>query len=289
MSTESGDNSDLKIQPAERAVARAQASRFSPLCRVWAPVYRQRTLRSLARHPGDTSAADTVAYESLLAAWKDYLAHDNDGHRIVFIGHSQGAAMLIRLLRNQVDPDPALRRRTVTAILAGGNVTVPTGRTVGATFRHLPLCTATGATGCVIAFSSFPAEPPVNAVFGRPGRGVSAQSDQTATTGVQVACVNPAALGGGSADLDPYFPTAQSPPPPPPVGTTWVNYPALYSATCHSADGARWLQVDTLTTGGRPVVGQALGPTWGYHLDDINLTLGNLVADVKAAEAADTP
>ncbi len=117
-----------------------------------------------------------------------------------------------------------------------------------------------------------------------PGRGVSLQSDQRATEGVQVACVNPAAIGGGTAALDPYFLRAQSAPPPPPITTHWVTYPGLYSATCRSEGGATWLQVATLAPAGRPVVTQSLGPAWGYRLDDINLALGNLVEDVRAAE-----
>jgi predicted esterase len=31
------------------------------------------------------------------------MAHDNHGRPIIFIGHSQGAAMLIRLLQNKID------------------------------------------------------------------------------------------------------------------------------------------------------------------------------------------
>jgi hypothetical protein len=282
VSTEPSDNADLQIQPAETDAAMAQASRFSQVCRVWAPMYRQRTEASLLKGLGADPQADAIAYASVLAAWRDYLAHDNHGRPIIFIGHSQGAAMLIRLLASQVDPDPALRARTVVAILAGGNVTVPTGQTVGATFRHLPLCTARAETGCVIAYSSFPGQPPADSVFGRPGQGVSLQSGQTATQGVQVACVNPAALGGGTADLVPYFPAT------PPVTTPWVTYPGLYSATCTSADGATWLQVNDLTVAGRPVVTELLGAAWGYHLDDINLALGNLVDDVAAEEAAYT-
>ena len=38
----------------------------------------------------------------------------------------------------------------------------------------------------------------------------------------------------------------------------------------------------------RPVVTEALGPTWGYHLDDINLASGNLVRDVQLQEKAYT-
>jgi len=36
------------------------------------------------------------------------------------------------------------------------------------------------------------------------------------------------------------------------------------------------------------VVSETLGAAWGYHIDDINLTLGNLVDDVNAEEAAYT-
>ena len=42
--------------------------------------------------------------------------------------------------------------------------------------------------------------------------------------------------------------------------------------------------MDQLTSGGRPVVSESLGPDWGYHVDDVNLALGDLVADVRAAE-----
>lgn len=286
VSTQKSANADLTVQPVEVGAATAQVSRFSSVCRVWAPMYRQRTATSLLRGLGADPEADAVAYKSVLSGWKDYLAHDNDGRPLIFIGHSQGAAMLIRLLASQVDPNPALRARTVVAILAGGNVTVPTGKTVGATFQHLPLCTAAAQTGCVIAYSSFPSQPPTNSNFGVPGQGVSLQSGQTATDGVQVACVNPASIPGGTSVLTPYFLSATSTPPPPPLTTPWVTYPDLYSASCEHAGNATWLNVATTDVAGRPVVTQALGPTWGYHQDDINLALGNLVRDVEAQESA---
>jgi hypothetical protein len=179
-----------------------------------------------------------------------------------------------------------LRGQMVSAVIAGGNVAVPIGRDVGSTFKHLPLCTSTGQTSCVIAYSSFPERPPADSLFGRPGQGVSLQSGQTARAGVQVACVNPAALDGGTADLDPRFLTVTMPPPAPPVATPWVAYPGLYSAGCQSTQGATWLQVtDEAGVGDRrPVVTETLGPEWGYHLDDINLALGNLLTDVTLQE-----
>ena len=280
-------NADLQVQPAEIAAAVAQASRFSQVCRVWAPMYRQVTLLGLALGLANSPQRTTIAYQSLLAGWQDYLAHDNDGRPIIFLGHSQGSAMLIKLLRNQIDPNPALRRQVVSVIIPGGNVTVPTGKNVGGTFQHIPACRSSQQVGCVIAYSSFPGQPPANSLFGRPGRGVSLQSGQTSSTGVQVLCTNPAALQGGKATLDPYFPVANLAPAHRQVSTPWAEYPDLYSGQCLSASGATWLQVSKISPGDRRLnLPQAGGPQWGYHVADVNLALGNLVQDVQAQEAA---
>ena len=277
VSSEKGPNTDLTIQPNEIAAARAQASRFSSVCRVWAPMYRQVTVSAL--FSGGLAALNT-AYDSLVSDWQYYLQHVNAGRPFILIGHSQGAAMLIRLIADQIDPNPSVRPRLVTAILAGGNLQVPTGKTVGSTFKNIPLCTSTSVAGCAIAYSTFGSQPPADSLFGRPGSGVSLMSLQLTSADQQVACVNPAAIGGGTAGLSPYFPQPGSIP--------WITYPHLYTSSCQSANGATWLQVNTVKLPGdtRPVVTASLGPTWGYHADDINLTLGNLVTDVSALEAA---
>ena len=120
VSQETTANADLRIQPAEINAAIAQAARFSDVCRVWAPMYRQRTVSDLfnLQHGAATSAQNQLALFSVRAAWHDYLAHDNQGRRVVLIGHSQGAAMLIRLIRQDIDPDPAMRQKIALAILA---------------------------------------------------------------------------------------------------------------------------------------------------------------------------
>lgn len=289
-STEPGNNADLTVQSAEIDVAVAQASQFSRVCAVWAPMYRQATEAALTDGAAFRPAVIATAYDSLLSAWKDFLAHHDDGKPIVFIGHSQGAAMLIDLLRAQVDPSPTLRKRMVSAIIVGGNVQVPIDADVGGSFQHIPTCRSATQTGCVIAYSSFGARPPTDAFFGRPGRGVSLQSGQTSQRGQEVACVNPVTFSAQSGGLQPLFPRVTAREPSVKVSTPWVSFPGLYTAQCVQGGGASWLQItsDAVPGDPRPVVSDnpVLGPRWGYHLDDVNLALGNLIADVGHEEAA---
>ena len=67
-----------------------------------------------------------------------------------------------------------------------------------------------------------------------------------------------------------------------PSGAPYVTYPKLYKATCQNSGGVTFLHVTHPGTVGRsrPRVMGTLGATWGLHLYDPNLTLGNLVAVV---------
>ncbi len=285
VSAEPSLNSDLAIQKEETDIAIGQASQFSSVCNVWAPMYRQATKAALGDGEAFTSQVIATAYDSLLAAWKDYLAHDNHGHPVVFIGHSQGAAMVIRLLRSQVDPSAQLRKKLVSAIILGGNVQVAKGSDVGGSFRHIPTCSSASATGCVIAYSTFASEPGRDAVVGRPGQGVSIQSGQTTRRGQQVACVNPATFSSKAGDLVPMYPTVVHLAG---VTTPWTAFTQLYTAQCMQQGGAAWLQIQRIlppTQDFRPSVIDE-GPMWGFHLDDMNLALGNLILDVAYEEAS---
>jgi Protein of unknown function (DUF3089) len=305
-------NTSLAVTPVDISVAVEQAAPLSQVCQVWAPSYRSATLPAVEKGlAGDAAllrSTSAVAYDSLLPAWQWFLAHTG-GRPIILVGDSQGSAVLIRLISAQIEHQPSVLHRLLVAILVGGNLQVPTGATAGATFSKVPLCTSATQAGCAIAFSAYPSQPPADAVFGRPGQGVSLQSGQTAKAGQQVACVNPAALSGGAGDLDPFLLTSTQAPKVPipgyealtePVSTPWVTYPGLYSARCEQGGGASWLQVTSLagTSRTRPVVnddhlgglaGTDTGPAYGYHGYEYALTLGNLLRDVAGEEAAWQP
>ena len=124
VSAEPSVNADLNRGQAEITQAEEQATHFSQVCQVYAPIYRQVTVADLAAHPDlNFGPAETVtAYDSIKAGFEDFLTRELDGRPFVVIGDSQGAAMLNLLLARLVDDVPALRSRLVTAIILGGNV-----------------------------------------------------------------------------------------------------------------------------------------------------------------------
>lgn len=288
-------NANRAVGFRELAIALAEASRFSQVCRVYAPVYRQVTLSAL-RHPARITRADALAaYDGVRSAFRDYLVHYNNGRGIVFIGHSQGATILTRLLQQEVDRSPSVRRRMVSALLLGGNVTVRKDRSTGGDFNHLPACASKDQTGCVVAYSSFMAKPPPNSQFGRTtsDAGVGLLAPRNPSPKLRIMCVNPAAPAGGSAPLDPYLPSLALRFLPSrhtlKVQTPWVSFPGEYSARCESSGNATWLQVTRVAgRDRRPPLGEAGDAILGLHVLDVNIALGNLVELVRDQAAAFT-
>jgi hypothetical protein len=151
-------NSNLQVDPEQRSIALYQAARYSQDCRVFAPMYRQETLAGIGSgSPPTTTPNPALALSDVEHAFQTYLHRYNHGRGFVLIGHSQGAFILRALIATEVDPVPALRRRLVSAILMGGNVTVKRGKGIGGDFDHIPACRSRTQTGCVIAFSTFDA------------------------------------------------------------------------------------------------------------------------------------
>jgi hypothetical protein len=280
-------NANLSIDPQERAVARFQAARFSSECRVWAPMYRQLTLAGILNRSQITAEQRAIAYGDVRAAWRDYLAHHNHGRGFVLISHSQGTFALRQLIAAEIDRKPAVRKRLVSALLLGGNVTVRKGSAVGGDFRNVPACRSAAQLGCVVAYSTFGVTPPADSLFGRL---TGAEASK-----LEVLCTNPAALGGGSGALRLYIPTTPFPGTLglgvavqigqlPSVSTPWIAAPSNYKGRCVRGGGANVLRVTTAP--GARVLPAVPDATWGLHIADVNIALGNLTGLVHRQAAA---
>jgi hypothetical protein len=276
---------NFSIDPEQRSIALYQAARYGSECRIFAPVYRQLTLRGIGGAPV-TAAQRETAYNDVRDAWRDYLKNHNHGRGVVLIGHSQGTFMLRQLVTNEIDRKPAARAKLISALLLGGNVLVKKGKDVGGDFKRVPACRSRTQTGCVIAFSTFNQVPPADAIFGR-------SSDPK----LEVLCTNPGALGGGRAKITPIQPAEPFAPgttigavvgllgtPTPKVSTAWRAFPGSYRARCSAAGGADVLSISSV--GDAPVLSPSPTPGWGLHLVDANIALGELVSVVHSQGAA---
>ncbi|HEX4337954.1 MAG TPA: DUF3089 domain-containing protein [Polyangiaceae bacterium] len=285
----------------------AQAARFTQLCEVYAPLYRQVSLSfgggaaaDAGAAAGDAGAADagaagfpisgdaTLAYGDVEAAFNYYMAHYNKGRKFVLMGHSQGTAMLTQLIINKFDKDADLRKQLISALLIGGSIQVPVGKDVGGTFQNIPLCTKPAQTGCVVAYNSFAkdAPPGTNSLFGKP-----------TGAGLMNACTNPSLLAGnsgrykGSYSPVKFFDAAFKPDLPdtvvPTVSTPITMVRDMFTGACKNENGFSYLEIDTDQTSDdkRPIppyrTSGAEGIGFGMHIEDYSIEQDDLLDTVS--------
>ncbi len=281
-------NANFHIDPQQRSIALYQAARYSQYCRVFAPMYRQLTLSAIGLGSPTTKANPTLPLDDVRSAFRDYLTHFNHGRPFVLIGHSQGSFVLRSLIKLDVDRKAAVRKRMLSAILLGGNVLVKTGSDVGGDFKHIRACHSNRQLGCVVAFSTFDTPVVAGSKFG-----------VSSTAGQSVLCTNPASLRGGSAPVNLITPSQPFDPqstlaagihllgltqPSPP--TVWVREPNAYRASCSTANNAHVLMITAVNGAQTPK--PSPDATWGLHLLDGQIALGNLVNLVRVEEATYT-
>jgi hypothetical protein len=299
VSNDPGAISGMTPTSAEINVVKAQFARLGSKCRLYAPMYRQVTLTALrARMSGkpmpgaNDPATRQTGYEDIVNAWNYYLAHDNHGRGVVLVGHSQGSGVLTQLIVKEIDGKP-VEKKVISAILMGTRLPIDDGKETGL-FKDFPLCASPSQTQCAIAYSSFrdTIPPPANSLFGK-----------APSPGQFAACANPAALGGGKANLHAYLSNGEQ------IvnsGTqsTWVkgklnpttpfvSVPGLLTGECVKKNGFSYLEVHvnavpsdprTDTVAGDVVQNGQVNAAWGLHLIDANLEMGNIV-DVVGQEA----
>ncbi|QCF26122.1 DUF3089 domain-containing protein [Hydrocarboniclastica marina] len=311
-SIDAGPNSNLFPGAQEEETTQAQAARYSEVCRMFAPVYRQRTLTYLALDTlvddlvsdETVQRANEVAYADVLDAFREYIAYHNQGRGFILVGHSQGSRLLSRLIAEEVEQNAYLSQRLIAAHLPGYSIAVPKGADVGGTFAKTPACRRADQTGCVIGYASYRKGDPELA---------DARFGITDDPGTQALCVNPAALAGGKGDFETYLPFRQ-----PPVYqalmysrgsggpyasrvrnkllptwyTPYFTIPGQLSGECIiNAAGVSYLEVSIKADPSDPRAddypGEFLGGTgWGLHLGDISLVQGNLVELARSQSEA---
>lgn len=137
------NNADLNAKTDYTSIL-YQASVFNQHARVFAPRYRQAHLSAFFTKD---SAAFETAYDDVRNAFLYYLQHFNNGRPIIIAGHSQGALMSIRLLKEFFDGKP-LQQNLVAAYVIGWPV-------LKTEFTQLKPCSDSLMTGCIISWRTF--------------------------------------------------------------------------------------------------------------------------------------
>jgi hypothetical protein len=120
-----------------------QASAFNGCCRIYAPHYRQATLKAL----NDSRPAVDLAFGDVERAFRRYLANENHGRPFILASHSQGSAHAVRLLQQDILGTPA-QHQLIAAYVIGAFV--PSDfPTLG-----LPVCDSAQATGCIVSWNT---------------------------------------------------------------------------------------------------------------------------------------
>ena len=283
VSTDPEASSDLIAAEGEEIYTTLnQAARLGLACRVFAPIYRQRTLTALVGQVESDDSTRTLAYDDVVDSFKYFIANLSDGRPFVLIGHSQGAGILRVLVDQEIDDEPLLRDRMLSAMLLGTSISSDA-------YDNIPPCASASDTSCMVSYSSYrdTVPPPDNGIFGRTASGPAI-------------CVNPVDPAGGATVSSPYFSmegtggvlsrgsqpfddetrSAE-------ITTPYVSYPDMVTVECVDNGQFGYLQLTVTTDDGPRIddIGGDLTPDWGMHLVDVNVAMGDL-ADLVATQSA---
>jgi hypothetical protein len=155
-------------------VMRGQTSVFNGCCRIYAPRYRQATLAAFFDDSQSGPKALALAYEDVLAAFRYYVAHFNQGRPFVLAAHSQGSRHADYLMAEDI-VGTELADRMIAAYLVGFEIDGSNG---------VPVCDTPTQTGCQVTWNSV--GPAAGALFASPDN----------------ICVNPLTWRGDGAHAD---------------------------------------------------------------------------------------
>jgi CubicO group peptidase (beta-lactamase class C family) len=140
---------DPRVTPVTDTVIKGQASAFNDCCAVYAPRYRQASLKALMDRSGRGSEAYDLAYGDVRRAFTEFAARSE--RPFIIAGHSQGALHALRLAAEVADRE-AWRQRLVAAYVVG--IGIAQARYQDDLARLSP-CQDDSATGCIVSWNSF--------------------------------------------------------------------------------------------------------------------------------------
>jgi hypothetical protein len=242
-----------------RLFAQSQASAFFGVGKIWAPRYRQASFGAFLLKSDDAERALDLAYRDVAAAFDEFVRKTPDGP-IILAGHSQGALLLERLLRQKVAGKP-IAKRVAAAYVVGW----PISTTADLPDLGLPACTASDQAGCILSWMTFgdPANPSLILDQWEKTKGLNG-GDRRKN---DILCVNP--VTGTEKGTDRHGVSGYLLPNADLRGAT-VSYNAI-GATCR--DGL------LIVSGDLPNLGPYVLPGNNYHVYDYALFWGAIRRD----------
>ena len=115
----------------------------------YAPYYRQAGLNVYRLDAGAAAPYFALAYQDVKAAFEHYLKHRNPDRPFILAGFSQGADMIVRLLKDKFR-DPALQARLIAAYAIGWRLTAEEI----AQYPHLQMARGEYDIGVIVSFNT---------------------------------------------------------------------------------------------------------------------------------------
>ena len=259
---------DAQSQARARTVLRGLASPFAGARAIWAPRYRQATFGAFLTDKPSAAQAIDLAYRDVAQAFDQFVREAGPDVPIVLAGHSQGAAHVVRLLRERIAGTP-LQQRIAAAYVIGWPISMAHDLPA----LGLPGCERPDQGGCVVSWSSFaePAEPDswLEVYRQSPGFDGRPRGDSP------VLCVNPiTGVAGGSAPAEAN------------LGTLVPNADLSGGELVAGAVPARCDARGLLLIGDPPELGAYVLPGNNYPVYDVPLFWANLRQDVPRRVSA---
>ncbi|MCB2228902.1 MAG: DUF3089 domain-containing protein [Desulfarculaceae bacterium] len=136
-----------KVRAATEATTRQQIGAYNARCNVFAPRYRQVSIKVLGMKEAEGEPYKQIATDDVLAALKYFLKNLNQGRPYIIAAHSQGSMITLRLLK--AHRDLINDKKLIAAYLPGWTFTDADLKAI-----KLPFAQSPTQTGCVLAWNT---------------------------------------------------------------------------------------------------------------------------------------